>query len=108
MPNFRAMLCIRRRLARLRLAAALAACGGGDSLPDMLPGPPQTSAERSLPSVVADWIAGLFSPTTLYANRCAAPRHRSLHRHALSRPAGPHVGREPLAALLDQRQLSLA
>lgn len=77
MPNFRAMLCIRRRLAQLCLGAALAAlaaCGGGDMLPDARSGPPQTSAERSLPSVVADWITGLFNPAALHANRCAAPR----------------------------------
>ena len=77
MPNFRFTPCIRRRLARLCLGATLAAlvaCGGADSLPDLHPGPPQTSAERSLPSVVADWIAGLFHPTALHANRCAAAR----------------------------------
>ena len=77
MPNFRSMLCIRHRLARLCLGtalAALAACGGGESLPDPPPGPPQASAERSLPSVVADWVKGQFGPTARHANRCAAPR----------------------------------
>lgn len=77
MPNFHPLRRIRRHLAGLCLGAALttlAACGGGDSLPDMRWSPPEASTEPRFPSLVADWIAGLFRPATWHANRCAAPR----------------------------------
>lgn len=81
MPNACPLLPPRLWLARLCLGAALAAlaaCGGGGSYDPPAPNtylsaqaiPP----EPGIPSRIADWIAGLFHPTAVHANRCAAPR----------------------------------
>lgn len=81
MPNACPSLPSGLWLARLCLGAAVAAlvaCGGESSSDEARPDTQRRALsippEPGIPSRIADWIAGLFHPTALHANLCAAPR----------------------------------
>ena len=65
--------------------------------------------DRDEPDTGSGWVSGVFLPASTFAAQCLNPRtgKRPQGRPSLARHPGPYRGREQLAAVLEQRYLSV-